>query len=63
MCGIAGWIDLKSNLAQQPGFADAMAEKLMPRGPDASGSWVSTHVQLAHRRLIVVDPAGGIQPM
>jgi asparagine synthase (glutamine-hydrolysing) len=40
-----------------------MNETLVNRGPDASGMWVTEHVALAHRRLIVVDPAGGAQPM
>jgi asparagine synthase (glutamine-hydrolysing) len=33
------------------------------RGPDGSGTWVTRDAGLAHRRLIVIDPAGGTQPM
>lgn len=63
MCGIAGWIDLKENLSTQQKIVEAMAETLTYRGPDASGVWVSPHALIAHRRLIVVDPSGGSQPM
>ncbi|MDP4094873.1 MAG: asparagine synthase (glutamine-hydrolyzing) [Bacillota bacterium] len=63
MCGIAGWIDLKSDLSQQQVIMDKMSKSLAHRGPDASGMWLSQHAALAHRRLIVVDPAGGGQPM
>lgn len=40
-----------------------MTNALAPRGPDAEGIWLSPHVGLGHRRLAVVDPEGGAQPM
>lgn len=40
-----------------------MNEQHKGRGPDAEGTWLSRHVLLGHRRLIVIDPAGGVQPM
>jgi asparagine synthase (glutamine-hydrolysing) len=33
------------------------------RGPDAGGVWINRHVGLGHRRLAVIDLAGGVQPM
>ena len=63
MCGIAGWVDFTDNLFGQEALIGAMAEVLSPRGPDASGTFLREHVALGHRRLIVVDPAGGAQPM
>nr|AEZ54382.1 PieD [Streptomyces piomogenus] len=33
------------------------------RGPDASGTWLSAHAALGHRRLSIIDLAGGVQPM
>lgn len=63
MCGIVGWVDWEGNLTKQRSVLAAMNETLVNRGPDASGMWVTEHVALAHRRLIVVDPAGGAQPM
>ncbi|MFZ5988202.1 MAG: asparagine synthase (glutamine-hydrolyzing) [Bacillota bacterium] len=63
MCGIAGWIDLKADLTDQKEILGNMIDKLTYRGPDASGNWISPHALIAHKRLIVVDPEGGCQPM
>jgi asparagine synthase (glutamine-hydrolysing) len=40
-----------------------MTDTLSPRGPDASGTWISENCALGHRRLSVIDPANGAQPM
>jgi asparagine synthase (glutamine-hydrolysing) len=40
-----------------------MGLSLACRGPDGSGEWRDALSGHAHRRLIVVDPAGGAQPM
>ncbi|MEU1075184.1 MULTISPECIES: asparagine synthase (glutamine-hydrolyzing) [unclassified Streptomyces] len=42
---------------------EAMTAALAPRGPDAGGVWLDEHAALGHRRLAVIDPAGGVQPM
>lgn len=63
MCGIAGWIDWGRDLTRQKSVLEAMGGTLANRGPDAEGFWFSRHAAFAHRRLIVVDPAGGAQPM
>lgn len=63
MCGITGWIDLNRHISHHSPLVEKMSERLAYRGPDADGIWVSPHAILAHRRLIVVDPAGGGQPM
>ncbi|MDA8096896.1 MAG: asparagine synthase (glutamine-hydrolyzing) [Desulforudis sp.] len=63
MCGITGWIDWDDDLTGRRPILDAMTETLSARGPDASGAWISRHAALGHRRLVVVDPAGGGQPM
>ncbi|TYQ15297.1 UNVERIFIED_CONTAM: asparagine synthase (glutamine-hydrolysing) [Acetivibrio alkalicellulosi] len=63
MCGIAGWINLKENLSEKRNLLESMIEALTYRGPDASGRWISDNALIGHRRLIVVDPAGGCQPM
>lgn len=63
MCGIAGWIDYRRNLIKEQHQLEAMARPMTCRGPDGSGTWVSSHAGLAHRRLIVIDPEGGMQPM
>ncbi len=63
MCGIAGWIDWRNNLTHQGPMIEHMADTLSHRGPDAQGQWLSPHAALAHRRLIVIDPQTGGQPM
>ena len=40
-----------------------MTRTLVPRGPDAGETWVSQHAALGHRRLAIIDLAGGAQPM
>ncbi|MCL6444008.1 MAG: asparagine synthase (glutamine-hydrolyzing) [Alicyclobacillus sp.] len=63
MCGIAGWVDWTRNLTQERATVEAMGTTLEHRGPDTAGVWVTKSAAFAHRRLIVVDPAGGAQPM
>ncbi|MGQ9496944.1 MAG: asparagine synthase (glutamine-hydrolyzing) [Desulfotomaculales bacterium] len=63
MCGIAGWIDWEVDVTHQRFVVEAMRDALACRGPDAAGLWLSPRAALAHRRLIVVDPAGGAQPI
>jgi asparagine synthase (glutamine-hydrolysing) len=63
MCGIAGWIDWEKDLVHQGSMIDRMADTICHRGPDAEGRWLSSRAALAHRRLFVIDPQGGKQPM
>lgn len=63
MCGISGWIDWEKDLSDQCASIEAMTGKLRHRGPDAQGFWLSPRAALGHRRLIVIDPEGGTQPM
>ena len=63
MCGITGWIDWNYDLSQKEGTLAMMTETLENRGPDAEGIWLSKNAAFGHRRLTVVDPEGGAQPM
>jgi asparagine synthase (glutamine-hydrolysing) len=63
MCGITGWIDWNEDLTMQADTIEKMTETLELRGPDASGTWISRHCAFGHRRLSVMDPANGAQPM
>jgi len=63
MCGITGWIDWRKDLTGYPSILENMTETLNLRGPDASGTWISQHCALGHRRLSVMDPENGAQPM
>ena len=40
-----------------------MNQAMACRGPDDEGVWLSKHAALVHRRLVVIDPEGGAQPM
>lgn len=63
MCGIAGWIDYQHDLRESGDIICKMSDTLARRGPDAHGVYLSENVCLIHRRLIVVDPENGVQPM
>ena len=63
MCGITGWVDYERDLTGEVEVLHKMKEALYRRGPDAAGTWFFTRAALGHRRLIVVDPLGGEQPM
>jgi asparagine synthase (glutamine-hydrolysing) len=63
VCGIAGWIAWDRDLSRELGVVAAMNETLARRGPDGAGLWVEGPVALGHRRLVVIDPEGGAQPM
>lgn len=63
MCGIVGWVDATRDLTQEGKALEAMTETMKCRGPDASGLYLSREAAFGHRRLIVIDPEGGTQPM
>ena len=59
MCGIAGMIGLPASEQTLRNMLETMAR----RGPDGEGLWKERDTALLHRRLAVVDPEGGAQPM
>lgn len=64
MCGICGVMALDGTLA--PGLSDAidaMTLTLSHRGPDGAGRFSDDRAALGHRRLAIIDRAGGTQPM
>ncbi len=61
--GIAGWVDWSMDLSKQKETLKNMTNSIIHRGPDAEGFWFSKHAAFGHRRLIVIDPEGGLQPM
>jgi asparagine synthase (glutamine-hydrolysing) len=63
MCGIAGWISFDRCLEGHRDVISQMTETMARRGPDAGGVWIDGHAGLGHRRLAVIDLAGGTQPM
>ncbi|GLZ47642.1 hypothetical protein Acsp06_38270 [Actinomycetospora sp. NBRC 106375] len=63
MCGITGWVSFHTDVRCRPGVVEDMTSRLRERGPDAGASWADAHAALGHRRLAVIDVAGGAQPM
>ncbi len=53
MCGIAGIVDFENGISLMA--VEAMAHRLIHRGPDMTGSHYFGHCSLAHRRLSILD--------
>ncbi|TAD89565.1 MAG: asparagine synthase (glutamine-hydrolyzing) [Alphaproteobacteria bacterium] len=67
MCGIAGWIGPSGQAITEDGLSRMLAA-IARRGPDGEGRWIEngpedSRVLLGHRRLAIIDLAGGAQPM
>ena len=63
MCGIAGQIGYEQDMRKMSAVMTKLSAVLAPRGPDASGVYIDESAFLVHRRLIVIDPENGAQPM
>jgi asparagine synthase (glutamine-hydrolysing) len=63
MCGIVGIVKLDPWETVEEARLKQMRDVLRHRGPDGEGLWIDGPVGLAHRRLAIVDVAGGQQPM
>ncbi|HEY6528126.1 MAG TPA: asparagine synthase (glutamine-hydrolyzing) [Cellvibrionaceae bacterium] len=64
MCGIVGIVAANPTPPEaQHTVLAAMASRLLHRGPDADGYYCQGAVGLGHRRLSIIDLAGGAQPM
>src|SRR2546421_5946938 len=68
MCGIAGYVQRASS-PHHP--IERMTARLSHRGPDGQGVWHGRctgtdgewEIALGHRRLSIIDPAGGHEPL
>jgi asparagine synthase (glutamine-hydrolysing) len=63
MCGIAGFLYADPTRPADRGVLKAMGDAIAHRGPDAEGFWAEPGVGLVHRRLSIIDLAGGDQPI
>ena len=64
MCGIAGLFSIDGPLhLDGPSVVRAMCNAIAHRGPDGEGFHDTTRASLGHRRLAIIDRAGGHQPM
>jgi asparagine synthase (glutamine-hydrolysing) len=63
MCGIAGILKTDAHERVDKLRLERMRDVLRHRGPDGEGLLLDGPAGLAHRRLAIVDVAGGHQPM
>ena len=63
MCGIAGIFDTDAESPPRPADIKAMTDAIRHRGPDGEGFHIEPGLALGHRRLAIIDPEGGQQPM
>ncbi len=64
MCGICGVaLSSRSGAEVQRSMIERMRDVITHRGPDGAGMFVRGRIGLGHRRLSIVDPEAGQQPM
>lgn len=63
MCGIAGIHTADAAAQPSETLLRRMTDAIAHRGPDGEGFHAEPGIGLGHRRLAVIDPAGGQQPM
>ena len=63
MCGYVGFTNIKENITQNKTVIEKMNQTLSKRGPDEDGYYIDKNISMGHKRLIVIDPNGGKQPM
>lgn len=63
MCGIAGAISFIEDMRNGVGVYERMQSRLLRRGPDQRGMYITPEAALIHARLAVIDIEGGRQPM
>ncbi len=62
MCGIAGIVDLEGERGIDARALKRMTDALAQRGPDGEGFYDAPGIGFGHRRLAIIDLAGGAQP-
>ncbi len=62
MCGIAGYVTTEP-APESRAVLERMTDTIRHRGPDDSGYYQDAWASLGHRRLSIIDVAGGHQPM
>jgi len=63
MCGIVGIFDTRGAAPIDTGLLRRMNDSQFHRGPDGEGLFVDPGIGLGHRRLSIIDLAGGAQPL
>ena len=62
VCGICGFTKAEGSRADYATLK-AMCDAMAHRGPDGEGRYIADGIALGHRRLSLIDLAGGGQPM
>ena len=63
MCGICGIFEYERHTEMNGDLVHRMNQTMIHRGPDDGGVFVGPGIGLGHRRLSIIDLAGGHQPM
>ena len=63
MCGFVGFANLDRDISKDIHILKKMNQKIKKRGPDEEGYFTDININLAHRRLIIIDKENGKQPM
>lgn len=65
MCGFIGFSNLEHDISSSENLftLQNMTKTLSHRGPDEDGFFSNKHINLGHRRLIILDAENGKQPM
>jgi asparagine synthase (glutamine-hydrolysing) len=63
MCGIAGFTTFRAAAYDRDAVIRTMTRAVAHRGPDGEGFFHDSAIALGHRRLAIIDAAGGAQPM
>jgi asparagine synthase (glutamine-hydrolysing) len=63
VCGLVGIFDCKGRATPDRDLIVRMSDRLRHRGPDGEGYLVAPGIALGHRRLSIIDPGRGAQPL
>jgi asparagine synthase (glutamine-hydrolysing) len=63
VCGLAGIFDFQGYAPLDRDLIVRMSNRLRHRGPDGEGYLVAPGIALGHRRLAIIDPERGSQPI
>jgi asparagine synthase (glutamine-hydrolysing) len=63
LCGLVGIFDFDRRATLDRELIIRMSDRLRHRGPDGEGYLVAPGIALGHRRLSIIDPARGAQPL
>ena len=63
MCAIVGKLNFDPENGVERSEVEAMLATVVHRGPDGHGIYVDRNIGLGHRRLSIIDVAGGAQPI